>query len=279
MRIILLSFSIVALNCSWKDNCFIQWGSGHIAYQTHVFIIAEDVSNSEAWLYCKQMKHDHDYSYPDDKNLYLKGFQVSGYTMDNNVDFKPFKDSFERYCYLPCDGLTLFYNQHPFLKQTLSRIPFLNVLIPYWIKGDAVIMVAVDVIKTSLLGYEGLSSDRFPDIPINIVYSQNDSFVTRKDARVLAYQLNQNPEFANVKLQQASSKDSLSQESIELSDIELQKIVKSYEKRQWWLKNLWACKAGLIISLLPILGIFASRFQSRLFLAFVSLIIEKIVWR
>lgn len=289
MRIVLLLFSIVTSNCAWKENFYVQQGRYTYAYQYQVFIIAENFPNSKAWLHCKNMQKDHNYFYPDNKRLYLTAYQVSGYVKeDDNVDFSIFKDSFERYCYLPCDGLTLFYNQHPLLKQTLSHVPFLNVLIPYWIKGDVVRMVAVDIIKANLAKDKGKTIDRLPDISINIVVDRNDSYVTEQDAVILGFQLIENEGFSDVNLVYLSNDEKTENITINIkynSDWlkekfpSIQSVQKSYEKRQWWLKNLWASKLGLILLLLPIFRCFSSRFQSRFFWAFVSLIIKEIVQR
>lgn len=279
MKIILmLFFLILRLSCSWKEDFFIKKGRYHICYKYQVFITAETFDKSPAFLYCKDKQKDHNYFYPGDTNLHLTGYSFTGYVNDNcKVHCDTLKDFFERYCYLPCDGLSLFYNQHPVLKQTLSYIPFLNTLIPYWIKGNRVRMIALDTLKKNLKENTVSSINCFPDITINVTYGLNDSFVTKEDALVLAYQLKRTKEFVNVNLLRIDKNQNPSIETVNLEDIELQKIVKTYEKRQWWLKNIWACKLGLVLALLPILAIFLTRFKSNPALSFAALIIEQIV--
>lgn len=279
MKIILmLFFLILRLSCSWKENAFIEQGYLHDCYKYQIFITAEDFKKSYAWLYCKSKQVNHNYFYPGNENLHLTGYSVTGYVKDNcKVDCATLKDSFQRYCYLPCDGLILFYNQHIFLKQTLFYIPFLNVLIPYWMKGDPVTMVALDTLKKNLKKDSFSSIDCFPDITINVTYSLNDCFVREEDALVLVYQLKHTKEFVNVNLLKIDKNQNSFIQTVDLKDIQLQKIVKTYEKRQWWLKNLWACKLGLILALLPMLGMFVTRFKSKLAWGFAALIIEQIV--
>lgn len=278
MKIILmLFFLILRLSCSWKEDFFIKKGRYHICYKYQVFITAETFDKSPAFLYCKDKQKDHNYFYPGDTNLHLTGYSVTGYEKGSTANFSNFINSFERYCYLPCDGLILFYNQHIFLKQTLFYIPFLNVLIPYWMKGDPVTMVALDTLKKNLKKDTISSINCFPDITINVTYSLNDSFVREEDALVLAYQLKHTKEFVNVNLLRIDKNQNSFIKTVDLKDTELQKTVKTYEKRQWWLKNLWACKLGLILALLPMLGIFVTRFKSKPALSFAALIIEQIV--
>lgn len=184
LLVTILCSSIVASSnevASWKENFYVKSGKYQVAYKLQVFQSNFAASSNGQSI----VKKNHNYHYPGSNLSHMTGYSVSGFLGENGVDFTNFKNSFERYCYMPCDGMSSFYNRYLRLKKFLWNVPFLNVLIPYWVEGDIVQEIAVDRLESWLKEDTVASCSKLPDIPLNILYSKDDPLVSKESATVL----------------------------------------------------------------------------------------------